>query len=241
MTQAFILNIKPGGKDMVPEALESDVIIIGWGKSKGLLKSSLTRTDVRRILREDHYSNETTFRKAGAAAHTVWPFLREMVPGDVVVVPHKKQFYVGVVSSQPDYKFVGGSSTRYYQRQVRWLNDRKPFLRADAPKALGLQMMKRPTLSSATDVLGEIRAFLAAHSLNLEDGYETDDVARDIGEIRRAAMTVTEQESSDSSQAWTRTLSQTASCDVGQSMCSYWVSSLGSSSCFSCKTVEQIQ
>lgn len=191
MTQAFILNIKPNGKDLVSEALRAGVILIGWGKSKGLLNESLTRDRIREILHRDYHPNERTYRRAGAATHTVLLFLREMEVGDIVVVPHKKEFYVAIVSSHPNYKALGDSSTRYYQRAVRWLNVDNPFQRADAPSVLTAQMQKRPTLSPASDALKEINMFLAAHSLAAIDVFEAAGISQDLDHIKHSSIDMT--------------------------------------------------
>ncbi len=41
MKDAFVLRISPSGVDRVPEALETNELIIGWSEAAGLLDPSL--------------------------------------------------------------------------------------------------------------------------------------------------------------------------------------------------------
>jgi hypothetical protein len=59
--QAFVLRISPSGVDRVPEALESDQIIIGWAKAAGLLNTSLSWEQFRQVIHTTHYRDETIY------------------------------------------------------------------------------------------------------------------------------------------------------------------------------------
>ncbi len=68
---AFVLRIAPSGDDRVPEALRADQIIIGWAYANGLLDPKLEWGPFREILDKTYYSEESTRRKAGAAAGNI--------------------------------------------------------------------------------------------------------------------------------------------------------------------------
>ena len=53
----FVLRIKLGGVDRVPEALENDHLIIGWAEAEGLLAPELEWERFRGIIREAYYAD----------------------------------------------------------------------------------------------------------------------------------------------------------------------------------------
>lgn len=162
MTQsAFILNVKPGDKDKVPEALATEQIIVGWSDAAGLLEPLLTRKDFRNILHATYHSKEPNRRAAGSDAGNLWRFIRTMNVGDFVAVPHDSEFYVARVMGPATYDPM--QIQEGYRRNVRWLNAKKPFPRALAPPGLASCMKNRATCTNATRLLGEISQFLAFH------------------------------------------------------------------------------
>src|SRR5260221_10685273 len=120
---AFVLRIAPNGIDKVPEALAADQIIIGWSLAVGLLDEALSWEQFRQILQDTYYSNETTLRKAGAAAGHMSRFIREMKIGDLVVVPYSTNFYVAEVCGPAIYLPANRDDDTAYRRDVIWLND----------------------------------------------------------------------------------------------------------------------
>ncbi|MBA3354724.1 MAG: hypothetical protein H0U18_02050 [Pyrinomonadaceae bacterium] len=125
----------------MPDALAADQIIIGWSHSEGLLDESLTWEQFRQIIRDTYYSDEATLRKAGAAAGHMWRFVREMKPGDLVVVPYSTDFYVAELAGSGVYLQDHEDDDTAYRRPVKWLNDKKPIARKLARSAL-LSRMK---------------------------------------------------------------------------------------------------
>ena len=91
--QAFVLRISPGGTDLVPEAIEQNQIIIGWGVS-GLLEPNLNWEQFRSIVSDHFYAQEPNLRRAGGASGQLWRFINDMSDGDLVVVPYNSDFYV---------------------------------------------------------------------------------------------------------------------------------------------------
>lgn len=138
----YVHRIKPSGIDMVPLALQEDELIIGWTGIPQLLDSSLDRDDFRRLLSETYYPDARTLGKAGSAAGNMWRFIREMRVGDVVLVPHKKCFYVAEVVGDPTHDPAvdeGG-----FRRKVRWLNGKKAVGWREQP-ALYSVLLERKT------------------------------------------------------------------------------------------------
>lgn len=82
----------------MPEALRSGELIIGWAEADGLLDSNLCWESFRDIVRRAYYADQPDLRRAGGAAGHLWRFIREMKPGDLVVVPYGADFFVAEVS-----------------------------------------------------------------------------------------------------------------------------------------------
>ncbi|KRD74471.1 HNH endonuclease [Lysobacter sp. Root983] len=129
----YVLRIKPEFTDLVPQALQDDVLFIGWGEVPQLLTPTNTREDFRDALSAQYYPDAKTLNKAGAAAGNLWRFLRELPVGGVVLVPHRKKFYVAQVASEPVHRpdFHGFAG---FERAARWLNDKRPFTQDARPE-----------------------------------------------------------------------------------------------------------
>lgn len=180
---AFVLRVAPGGEDKVPEALSADQIIIGWAEAGGLLDPSLSWEQFRENLRKAYYSDEPTLRKAGAAAGHMWRFIRDMKPGDLVVVPYGADFFVAEITSPATYAPSKVEEDSAYRRSVRWLNDKKPIPRHVARSALISRMKTQGTCADATDLVGEIRDCLSLASRGESPTFQTDLQARLVREV----------------------------------------------------------
>jgi predicted Mrr-cat superfamily restriction endonuclease len=152
---AFILRLTPLGQDLTQEALEKDEIFVGWKEVKGLLEKD-TFDDFRKLVK-DTYKIENN-RSAAAFARFLWEFLKEMKPGDYVVVPSGGQFYVAEVVGDPYYD--ESHPIAAHRRPVRWLNDKKPISRERASRALQSRMKARGTLMDASDLVADIEKVL---------------------------------------------------------------------------------
>jgi predicted Mrr-cat superfamily restriction endonuclease len=152
---AFILRLTPLGQDLTQEALEKDEIFVGWKEVKGLLEKD-TFDDFRKLVK-DTYKIENN-RSAAAFARFLWEFLKEMKPGDYVVVPSGGQFYVAEVVGDPYYD--ESHPVAAYRRPVRWLNDKKPISRELASRALQSRMKARGTLMDTSDLVKHIEKVL---------------------------------------------------------------------------------
>lgn len=158
--RAFMLRIAPGGEDMVPEALESDELIIGWAEASGLLNPDLTWEQFREIVRLAYYRDDQTLRLAGSSAGHLWRFLRDMQLGDLVVVPHHDEIFVAEVLGPATYDPLLVNQDSAYRRPVRWLTDRTTGLRAipryRAGPQLAATMKSQGTCCDATPAMSDI-------------------------------------------------------------------------------------
>ena len=169
---AFILRLAPLGQDLTREALEKDEIFVGWKEVKGLLEEeNLSFYDFRERVK-DTYGIENNYA-AAAFARFLWGFLKEMKPGDYVVVPSGGQFYVAEVVGGPYYD--ESHPVAAHRRPVRWLNDKKPIPRELALYDLQSRMKARGTLMDASDLVEHIEKVL-------EDARrgETPNLAREL-------------------------------------------------------------
>jgi len=158
--RAFILRITPGNHDRVPEALDSNEIIIGWAQAAGLLNLKLEWEQFRKIVSDAYFADEHTLRRAGSAAGHLWRFIREMEPGSLVVVPYWSEFYVAEVTGAASYDKAKVEDDTAYRRSVRWLNEKRAIPRQLARSALLSRMKAQGTSVDATDLLDEIKSCL---------------------------------------------------------------------------------
>jgi predicted Mrr-cat superfamily restriction endonuclease len=154
--QAFVLRIAPSEVDRVDEALASNQIIIGWSEAAALLDPHLDWHTFREVMRTQYYAQEPNLRRAGAAAGHMWRFMREMNPGDLVVVPHGSEFYVAKVEGPATHDPSKIAEDTAFRRTVAWQNDKQPIPRSLARAALQSRMKTQGTCAYATDILPEI-------------------------------------------------------------------------------------
>lgn len=189
--QAYVLRISPGGDDLVPEALELNQIIIGWGVP-GLLSTDLEWTAFRSIISDAFFPNAQNQRAAGAAAGHIWRFIHEMREGDYVIVPHGSKFYVAEVLGEASFHENHPVVGQTYRRPVHWLNEEKPISRSSAKAALISRMKAQGTCTSASDLLPEIIDCLevcqADRAPTFMEDLETRLVKDTLDELRSGRM-----------------------------------------------------
>lgn len=168
---AFVLRIAPGGEDMVRNALASDEILIGWRDAKGLISPELSWPQFRDVVSKAHYPDESNLRRAGGAAGQLWRFLRDMKPGDLVVVPHPGVFYVAEVIGNPAQ---GSEKHDFYRRSVCWLNNKQPISRRIARAALQSRMKIQGTCADATDLVDAILECVGLAASGVEPTFHRD-------------------------------------------------------------------
>lgn len=165
--KAFVLRMSHG-RDRVPEALLSSEILIGWAKADGLLASDEWE-DFRQIIKDTYYEDQPDFRRAGAAAGHVWRFLKDMVPGCWVVVPHGNEFHVAQVTGPARYDASKVADDAAYRRPVHWLNEGAGIPRAIARAALQSRLKVQGTTADASDLVSEVAECLGATLLPSEE------------------------------------------------------------------------
>jgi predicted Mrr-cat superfamily restriction endonuclease len=157
---AFILRIAPSGVDRLPEALETNTLIIGWAKVAGLLNKDLEWSNFREIIRSEYYTHDETLRRAGAATGHMWRFIKEMEKGNLVVVPYGDAFYVAKVTGDAFFVADKQDEDSAYRRPVEWLNNKQSIPRSYAKAALISRMKIHGTSARASDLLDDIRECL---------------------------------------------------------------------------------
>lgn len=171
---AFVLRINPSHEDRVPEALETDDIIIGWAKAEGLLDESLDWYEFREIIHDQYHSEDESYRSSGAGAGNMRRFIREMSPGDLVVVPHRSEFYVARIQGEARRESSRVEDDAAYRRRVEWLNEGEPLPRRFARSALQSRMKVRQTCARATDLIEDIYEALEAAGADEAPTFEND-------------------------------------------------------------------
>ena len=171
----FILRLAPLEQDLTQEALEKDEIFVGWKEVKGLLEEGLSFDDFRERVKATYKIENNS---ADNFARSLWWFLKEMKPGDYVVVPWGDQFYVAEVVGDPYYD--ESHPVAAHRRPVRWLNDKKPIPRELASDALKKRLDHPSTLLRAKKQVTDI--LVADIEKVLEDAKrgETPNLAREL-------------------------------------------------------------
>ena len=115
--KAFVLRIAPSEVDRVPLALEADHLIIGWSDARGLLDPALDWPAFRQVVHDTYHAAEATYTRSGRAAGNMWRFIREMNPGDLVVVPHSTDCYIARVTGAALHDQSKVTEDTAYRRQ----------------------------------------------------------------------------------------------------------------------------
>ena len=173
---AFILRISHGEDDLMLEALSANQIIIGWANAAGLLDPNLNWGDFREIVSDAYYSDHETYHSAGNAGGHLWKFIRDMKPGDLVVVPsaYGSEFFVAEVTGDATYNPTKIEDDSAYRRAVRWLNEGKSIPRTLARSALISRMKTQGTTAHASDLLDEIKECLRLADKGEVPTFQTD-------------------------------------------------------------------
>lgn len=179
---AFVLRIAPSGIDKVDEAISTNQLIIGWADAEGLLNLNLTWEQFREIIRTQYHADEANLRRAGAAAGHMWRFIRDMKPGDLIVVPHWANFLVAEVTGPAIYDVSKVADDSAYRRPVRWLTNKNGITRRLARSALQSRMKTQGSSADATDLIPHIRECLQLVAEERAPTFATDLQARLIRE-----------------------------------------------------------
>ncbi len=159
--RAFVLRMNPPGGDVVESGRSGNWISIGWGRATGLLDPGMDRRRFRSIVRDTYHAHEPDWKRAGVATGQLWRFIREMAPGDLVVVPHGGELVVAEVTGAPWREDDPAVEHSAHRRSVRWLG--APVPRSAASRAVRTRTGRLMTLVDASDLVDEIRAMVASH------------------------------------------------------------------------------
>ena len=110
-------------------------------------------------------------------------FIRDMKPGDLVVVPRPAEFLVAEITGPATYDASKVREDSAYRRRVRWLNGKKPIPRHMARAALIARMKTQATSANASDLLREIKECLALAKSGKEPTFQSDLELRLIREV----------------------------------------------------------
>ena len=173
--KAFVLRIAPSGIDRVPQALETNDLIIGWSRAgDDLLNDNLGWNEFRQIIHDEYYSGDETYRSSGAAAGNLWRFIREMSINDLVVVLHGNKFHVAEVAGPARHEPERVEEDTAFRRSIKWLNDGEPIPRRLARAALQSRMKIRQTCARATNLISAIKDALRASQANSTPSFDSD-------------------------------------------------------------------
>lgn len=159
LPNAWIHRVSPRGVDQLHNiCLPKDQIVTGWSTAEGLEQSSDWH-EMRKILRRACYSSDKDYRRAGGATASMWNFIREMRPGDYVVIPHRGGvFYVAEIAGEllVDRSSAATDADSVYRRPVKWLNGKQPIPRDYVKSGLRSRLKIRQTTVAASEFVGDI-------------------------------------------------------------------------------------
>jgi predicted Mrr-cat superfamily restriction endonuclease len=158
-----MLRMSPGGdkkRDRVPEGLAENQLIIGWSLAGELGNPDLSKTEFKQYLAHVYRVHEWSAAHAGSSAGNMWLFVREMNPGDVVVVPHFKSFYLAEVDGDAFHVPDKIPEDSAWRRPAKWLNSKQGFSREQASEALRSRMRVRRTCLNISDLADDIEVLL---------------------------------------------------------------------------------
>jgi predicted Mrr-cat superfamily restriction endonuclease len=121
MARAWLLRMRPLDVDLVPKALRTAEVSVGWGKADGLTDPSLTRTRFRDLLVVAYHREAADLRRAGGAAAQLWRFIRVMAIGDLILVPHGDTIHLARITGPVTYDPAPTAEHYAHRRRVEWL------------------------------------------------------------------------------------------------------------------------
>jgi len=144
-----------GGASLVPRWLSESFISIGWLMA-GPIERGTSRREIRESIREARPDDPPG--RIGNIAGMVDRFTNDMEIGDLVVAPQGKKIYVGVVTSDPQWRPTGPGEPiqTSRRREVEWTNAEAPVLRSSLSPGLYSKLRTLLTLTEVTQYADEI-------------------------------------------------------------------------------------
>ena len=155
-----MLRMRPGGprKDYrLPEGIASGEIMIGWARAGELLNAP-SRESFKSIMFEHYKEFDVGPIWLGSSAGNMWRFLRDMKPGDLVLVPDRTEVFVARVKGGPTWDEGKVPQDTAFRRRVEWLNDGRPLQRGDLPERLQQRLKGYQTCLSLDGFEAEVQA-----------------------------------------------------------------------------------
>ena len=151
----LIRGTTKAGESLVPQWLDQGFVSIGW-PAIGPLPSGLGRTQIRSLLREAYPDDAPG--KVGVTAGMIDRFAHEMQIGDLVVAPQRSEIYVGVITTDAQWREPSPLEAPQLarRREVEWANPTNPIGRASVSEGLYSRMRTLLTLTDVTDFADEI-------------------------------------------------------------------------------------
>jgi predicted Mrr-cat superfamily restriction endonuclease len=126
----------------------------------GLLDPDLEWEEFREVVHQAYYATEETYHRSGRAAGELWRFIRDMRPGDLVVVPYGSDFHIAEIAGAAYFDDARVDSDTAHRRPVRWMTAGRAIPRSQARAALQARMKIYNTSADASDLLSDIAEFV---------------------------------------------------------------------------------
>lgn len=143
------------GDSLIPLWLTESFISIGW-RVAGPIERGTSRRMIRERIRES--TPDDSAGRVGNSAGMVDRFTNEMEISDLVVTPQGKKIYVGVITSDPQWRPTasGEPDETSRRREVEWTNPEAPALRGSLSPGLYSKLRTLLTLTEVTQYADEI-------------------------------------------------------------------------------------
>jgi predicted Mrr-cat superfamily restriction endonuclease len=128
--------MRPLEVDLVPKALRTAEVSVGWGKAEGLTDPSLTRSQFRDLFVMAYHRDAADLRRAGGAAGQLWRFIRVMAIGDLILLPHGDRIHLARILGPVTYDPAPTAEHHAHRRRVEWLTGPAGVPRHSLPDAL---------------------------------------------------------------------------------------------------------
>lgn len=151
----LIRGTTKAGESLVPGWLDDGFVSIGW-PAIGPIQPAARRAQIRNLLREA-YPDDAPGR-IGVTAGMIDRFAHEMQIGDLVVAPQRSNIFVGVITSDTQWREPSPLEAPQLarRREVEWTNPTTPVGRASVSEGLYSRMRTLLTLTDVTDFADEI-------------------------------------------------------------------------------------
>lgn len=163
----------PDGDNRKQEFLDGNMIAIGWSDYE-CLSNYKDLQSIKNLLSEDGYYSNT--RRRGQAAGNMNRFLNIASKGDYVVMADGPFVYIGKILSDYVCKRNPAKGNKVdennypHQREVQWLEDKKPVLRESLTDELRKKLKSQLTICST--VYDDIQDILDNKKYLFQDGSD---------------------------------------------------------------------